>query len=290
MSGDAPRTAFVLAGGGSLGAVEVGMLLALAERGVRPDLIVGSSAGAVNATFFAGRPNVEGARALRAIWKGLRARDVFPFSPVGGLLGALSLRDHLVDPGPFRRLVAENLPYRLLEESEVPVHVVVTNVLTGREALLSKGPSVPAVMASAAIPGIFPPVELDGTIYFDGSVAANTPVAAAVELGAGRIVVLPTGYSCEMKTAPGSAIGMALHGINILVARQLVVDVERFMDATQIRVIPPLCPLSTHPFDFSNAAQLIDRSAASTRAWLDRGGLEHSGIPYELPPHTHEVI
>jgi len=290
MSGGAPRTAFVLAGGGSLGAVEVGMLLALAERGVRADLVVGSSAGAVNATYFAGRPSVEGVRALRAIWKGLRARDVFPFSPVGGLLGALSLRDHLVDPGPFRRLVAENMPYRLLEQAQIPVHVVATNVLTGREALLSKGPSVQAVLASAAIPGIFPPVSLDGTPYFDGSVAANTPVAAAVELGAERIVVLPTGYSCEMRSAPGSAIGMALHGVNILVARQLVVDVERLMDRTQIRVIPPLCPLSTHPFDFSNAAELIDRAAAATRAWLDRGGLDHSGIPSELPPHTHEVI
>jgi len=283
-------TAFVLAGGGSLGAVEVGMLLALAERRVRPDLIVGSSAGAVNATYFAGRPHADGARALREIWKGLRVRDVFPFSPFGGLLGALSLRDHLVDPGPFRRLVAAELPYRLLEESEVPVHVVATNVLTGREALISKGPSVQAVMASAAIPGIFPPVALDRTLYIDGSVAANTPVAAAVDLGAERIVVLPTGYSCEMKSAPGSALGMALHAINILVARQLVVDVERFMDRTQIRVIPPLCPLATNPFDFSNAAELIDRSAAATRAWLDRGGLEHSGIPYELPPHTHEVI
>ena len=215
---------------------------------------------------------------------------MFPFSPLGGLLGALSLRDHLVDPGPFRRLVAENIPYRLLEESAVPVHVVATDVLTGREALLSKGPSVPAVMASSAIPGIFPPVALSGTLFFDGSVAANTPVSAAVELGAERIVVLPTGYSCEMKTAPSSAIGMALHGINIMVARQLVVDVERFMDLTQIRVIPPLCPVATTPFDFSNATELIDRSAATTRAWLDRGGLEHSGIPYELPPHTHEVI
>jgi NTE family protein len=290
MSRNAPRTAFVLAGGGSLGAVEVGMLLALAEAGVRPDFIVGSSAGAVNATFFAGRPDANGARALAAIWKGLRARDVFPFSPVGGLLGALSLRDHLVDPGPFRRLVAENLPYRLLEDAEVPVHVVATSVLSGRESLLSKGPAVSAVMASAAIPGIFPPVELGGTLFFDGSVAANTPVAAALELGAGRIVVLPTGYSCEMKTAPASAIGMALHGINILVARQLVVDVERFMDLTQIRVIPPLCPVATHPFDFSNAPSLIDRAAASTRAWLARGGLEHTGIPYELPPHEHEVI
>jgi NTE family protein len=83
---------------------------------------------------------------------------------------------------------------------------------------------------------------------------------------------------------------MALHGVNLLIARQLVVDVERFMDLTQIRVVPPLCPVRTHPFDFSNARELIQRAAKATRAWLARGGLEHKGIPWELPAHTHEVI
>jgi len=290
MSPAAPRTAFVLAGGGSLGAVEVGMLEALTDAGVRPDLIVGSSAGAVNASFFAGRPNREGVRALAEIWLGLRVRDVFPISPFGGLLGALSLSNHMVDPGPFERLVSRNIPYVHLEEAEIPVHVVATNVLTGREALLSKGPAVPAVMASAAIPGIFPPVKIDRTWYFDGSVASNTPVAAALELGAERIVILPTGYSCEMASLPKSAIAMALHGINILVARQTVVDVERFMDQAKIRVVPPLCPVRTQAFDFSEARELMTRAARTTRAWLDRGGLDHTGIPYELPPHSHEVI
>jgi len=290
MSGHTPRTAFVLAGGGSLGAVEVGMLLALAEARVRPDFVVGSSAGAVNAAYFAGRPDVDGVRELGRIWVGLRARDVFPFSPLGGLLGALAWRDHMVDPGPFERLLTRNMPYRNLEDAEIPVAVVAANVLTGREALLSKGPVVKAVMASAAIPGVFPPVQLDDTWYFDGSVASNTPISAALELGAERIVVLPTGYSCEMKQIPQSALAMALHGVNVLVARQLVVDVERFMDHTQIRVVPPLCPVGTHPFDFTAAEDLMTRSARTTRAWLDRGGLEHTGIPFELPPHSHEVI
>jgi len=290
MSGAAPRTAFVLAGGGSLGAVEVGMLQALVAAGVRADFVVGSSAGAVNAAYFAGRPDAAGVRALRAVWAGLRARDVFPFSPIGGLLGALALRDHMIDPRPFARLVTRNLTYLDLEDAEIPVHVVASNVLSGREALISKGDAVAAVMASAAIPGVFPPVNIDGTYYFDGSVANNTPVSAAFELGAERIIVMPTGYSCEMKQIPTSALAMALHGINVLVARQLTVDVERFMDRTQIRVVPPLCPLSTQPFDFSAATELMDRSANATRAWLARGGLEHSGIPFELPPHTHEVI
>jgi NTE family protein len=287
---DSRRTAFVLAGGGSLGAVEVGMLEALSEAGVRPDFLVGSSAGAINAAFFAGRPDLDGVHALAEIWIGLRARDVFPFSPIGGLLGALALRDHMIDARPLQRLVERHLPYRRLEDAAVPVHVVAASVLTGREALFSRGRASPAVMASAAIPGVFPPVRIDGEPYFDGSVANNTPVSAAFELGAERIVVLPTGYSCEMKRPPGSALAMALHGVNLLIARQLVIDVERFMDLTQIRVAPPLCPVRTHPFDFSNAHELIQRAATSTRAWLARGGLEHEGIPFELPAHKHEVI
>lgn len=289
MSG-APRTAFVLAGGGSLGAVEVGMLQALCEAGVRPDFVVGSSAGALNAAFFAGQPDLEGVTELREIWQRLHTSDVFPFSPVAGLLGALALRDHLIEPGRLQRLIARNLPYDRLEDAALPVHIVAASVMTGREAIFSRGPAVPAVMASAAIPGVFPPVRIDRQVYFDGSVANNTPISAARELGADSIVVLPTGYSCEMKRPPSSALSMALHGVNLLIARQLVVDVERFMDQTQIRVVPPLCPVSTHPFDFSNAVELMDRALVSTRAWLARGGLAHKGIPFELPAHEHEVI
>jgi len=285
-----PRTAFVLAGGGSLGAVEVGMLEALIEAGVTADLVVGASAGAVNGAFFAGRPDAAGVRALRAIWQGLRGRDVFPFSPLGSLLGVLAIRDHLVDPGPLGRLLAKHLSYRALEDASVPLHVVATDVLSGREVVLSHGPAVPAVLASAAIPGVFPPVQIGDAHLFDGGIASNTPIAAALELGAERIIVLPTGYSCEMKRPPASALAMALHGLNLMIARQLVVDVERFTDQVQIRVVPPLCPLATQPFDFSDARSLITRAATTTRDWLARGGLDHSGIPFELPPHTHEVI
>ena len=290
MSAASPRTAFVLAGGGSLGAVEVGMLEALLEAGVSADLVVGSSAGAVNGAFFAGRPDVVGVRALRAIWQGLRAGDVFPFSPLGSLLGVLAVRDHLVDAGPLAKLLKKHLTYRVLEDAAVPVHVVATDVLTGHEVVLSRGPVIPAVLASAAIPGVFPPVRIGGAHLFDGGIASNTPIAAALDLGAERIIVLPTGYSCEMKRPPSSALGMALHGLNLMIARQLVVDVERFAERTQIRVVPPLCPLATQPFDFSDAAGLIERAATATREWLQRGGLDHAGIPHELPPHTHEVI
>jgi NTE family protein len=286
----APRTAFVLAGGGSLGAVEVGMLRALAAAEVRADMIVGASAGAINAAFYAGKPTRAGADELTHIWTGLRARDVFPFSPVGGLLGALSLRDHMVEPAGLARLIARHLPYERLEQAAIPIHVVATDVLSGKLVALSQGPALPALLASAAIPGVFPPVRIGGVPLFDGGIASNTPIAAAIGLGAERVIVLPTGYSCEMKSAPTSALAMALHGLNLMIARQLVIDVERFQDRTPIRVVPPLCPLATQAFDFSHARSLIQRAERVTQEWLRGGGLEHGGIPHELPAHTHEVI
>jgi NTE family protein len=94
-------TAFVFSGGGSLGAVQAGMLLALAERGVVPDLLVGSSVGAVNAAWTAGRPGVDGARELTEVWRSVRREEVFPLHPIRGLLGLTARRDHLLDPGSF---------------------------------------------------------------------------------------------------------------------------------------------------------------------------------------------
>jgi NTE family protein len=266
------------------------MLRALVDAGVRADFVVGSSAGAVNAAFFAGKPTREGVDELTEIWIGLRSRQVFPFSPWGSLMGVLSVRDHIVDPGGFRALIQRHLPYRELEKAALPIHVVATDVGSGKIAVLSRGPAEPALLASAAIPGVFPPVKIGGELLFDGGIASNTPIATALELGAERIVVLPTGYSCEMKRPPASALAMALHGLNLMIARQLVTDVERFQDRTPIRVVPPLCPLSVQAFDFSAARELIERSARTTRDWLARGGLEHGGVPLELPAHTHEVI
>jgi NTE family protein len=246
MSGSAPRTAFVLAGGG-LGAVEVGMLEALVDAGVRADLIVGASAGALNAAFFAGRPDAAGVRALREIWLGIRARDVFPFSPLGSLLGVLAMRDHIVDPGPLRRLLEKHLRMRVLEDAALPLHVVATDVLKGVLVVLSRGPVVPVLATPRS--GVFPPVRIGEAHLFDGGIASNTPIAAAVELGAERVIVLPTGYSCEMRRPPPSALAMALHGVNLIIARQLVVD-SIASARTQIRVVPPLCLLATGSVDF----------------------------------------
>src|SRR5262245_61513328 len=116
----APRTAFVLAGGGSLGAVEVGMLRVLAAHGLRADLVVGASVGAINAAYYAADPTPAGVAELTRIWAGLARGDVFPFSPVRGFLGFVGWHDGLVDPGPLRALLERALPFKRLEDAAVP--------------------------------------------------------------------------------------------------------------------------------------------------------------------------
>lgn len=288
--GKSGGTAFVLAGGGSLGAVQVGMLRALTAAGVAPDLVVGASAGAINGCFFAGEPSVRGVAELERIWRGLERSDVFPVSLLQGGLGAFGLRRHLVDPGRLHRLLVRSLPVSDLARMRVPCHLVATDLANGEEVVLSAGSAVAAVLASAAIPAVFPPVSIGGRFLIDGGIANNTPVSTAVTLGARRIVVLPTGYACALTEPPRSALGMALHAVSLLISRQLRVDIERFAPHADLHVVPPLCPITAAPHDFHLAGEWIDRAATSTEQWLARGGLERHEVPAELGFHLHEAV
>lgn len=262
-------TAFVLAGGGSLGAIEVGMLAALTDADVRPDLVVGTSVGAANAVWFALHPS--DVDSLAAQWLSLRRNDVFPVRPVTGLLGLLGFRDHLVPQSGLRRLLERSLGSIDLTGTVLPAHVGATDVLTGAEVLLSKGNAVSCVLASTAIPAVFPPVLLDGRYLMDGGAVNNNPVSHAVELGADQVWVLPTGYACALTSPPRSAIGVALQALTLLVNHRLALDVERYRDVVELRVVPSLCPLRVSPGDFTRSRELIDAAFASTREWLAAG-------------------
>lgn len=280
-------TAFVLAGGGSLGAVEVGMLQALLEVGIRPDLVVGASVGAINGVHFAASPDAAGVARLAEVWRRVGRGDVFPVSAVRGLRVLLGRGESLVSPRALRRVLDENLPCDTLERAVCPVHVVATELVSGEEVLLSRGPAVEAVLASAAIPAVFPPVTVNGRRLIDGGIANNTPLTTALQLGARRLIVLPTGFSCRADPVPRSPIDVALHSLNLLIARQLVRDAERLQEPEQLHVVPPLCPLARSAYDFSGTEELIERAAASTRRWLEAGGLERGGVPGSLRPHAH---
>lgn len=279
-------TAFVLSGGASLGAIHVGMLLALADEGERPDLIVGTSVGAVNGGWIAARPDREGILGLADLWRSLSRKDIFPTHPIAGAMGILGRRSHLVPNVGLRRLLAEKLAFARLEDAPIPLHVVATDVISGGDVLLSSGNAVDAIAASAAIPGVFPPVRVDGRDLMDGGVVNNTPVSHAVALGADRIWVLPTGYSCALPASPKTAVNMALHAMTLALNHRLALDVERFERAVDLRVIRPLCPVAISGADFSHGATLIERSHAATRDWL-AARPPSTGQAGLLEPHRH---
>ncbi len=279
-----PSTAFVFGGGGSLGAVQVGMLKSLTSYGVQADLVVGSSVGAINAAFFAGEPTSDGVQRLEQMWLGVRRRDVFPLGPLGGFLGFFGWRDHLLDPTPQRRLIERNIQYRQLEEARIPCHVVATDLIAGGDVRFSSGPVVEILLASAAIPAVFPPVRIGERYLIDGGIVNNSPISTAVELGATRMFVLPTGFSCSVERPPRGALAIALHASNVLIARQLVLNAQRYADEVELIVIPPLCPQTVSAYDFSRTQELIDRAAKSTKSWFEKDGLAPRGIPGALAP------
>ena len=268
-----PPVAFVLSGGASLGAIQVGMLRALYERGIAPDVIVGTSVGALNGAFIAARPpTIASADALAAVWRDLRRGQVFPLNPVTGLLGFLGARDHLVPTSGLRRLLASHVTQARLEDLPIPLHVIAVDVISGEELRLSTGPLVDAVLASAAIPGIVAPVRWEDHTLMDGGVANNTPISHAVELGAERIYVLPTGHACALEEPPRSALAVALHAISLLTQRRLLDDIRRHQNDARLIVLPPPCPLSIQPIDFAHADQLIERAFQDARDCLKLGG------------------
>ncbi len=268
-------TAFVLSGGGSLGSVQVGMLRALVAQGVAPDLLVGTSVGALNAAWMATWPDEAGIDALTDLWLRVRREDVSPFHPVGGLLGAIGRRNHLVAPDNLRRLISQNLGLDRLENAKLPVHVIATDVATGLEVVLSRGDATNALLASAAIPGVFPPVRIDDHVLMDGGVANNAPISHAVRLGATTIYVLPTGYACALEAPPRGALGMAVHALTLLMEQRLILDVIRYEGEVDLHVLPPLCPLKVAPTDFSSSRSLIVRAELQSREWLAK----------DCPPH-----
>jgi NTE family protein len=280
------RTAFVFAGGGSFGAIQVGMLHALAARGVAADMVVGSSVGALNGAFYAGDPTLKGVLRLETIWRGLTRHDVFPIT-WRTLLGFVWRRDFLIPHDGIQKLIDDHIPYRNLQDAKLPLHIVTTDIITGDSVVLSDGPTAQAIIASTAIPGAFAPVPYKDYYLADGAISSNTPIRVAVAKGANRLIVLPTGYACSTHAPPIGAVANALHALTLLIARQLVSELEDIAPGIEYVVVPPLCPLVGSPYDFSRTADHIERAIQSTEAWLAQGGLEQGGIPDEMRPHSH---
>jgi NTE family protein len=282
-------TALVFAGGGSLGAIQVGMMQSLAQHGVHADMVVGSSVGALNGAYYAGNPTLDGVKRLAEIWRGLTRHDVFPVD-WHTLVDFVWRRDFHIPHAGIRKLIDDHIPYRNLEDAKIPVHIVTTDIITGDSVVLSEGSAAEAIVASTAIPGAFTPVHYRNLYLADGAISSNTPVRIAVKKGARRLIILPTGHACATDAPPVGAVANALHALTLLIARQLVSELENLDPSIQYFVVPPLCPLAGSPYDFAYTAEHIERAIRNTDDWLAQGGLGKGGesnIPGELRPHGH---
>ena len=262
------------------------MMQALAAHGVTADLVVGSSVGAMNGAYYAGDPTLDGVKKLAEIWRGLTRHDVFPVS-LYSFASFLWRRDFLISHDGVRKLINEHLPYRNLEEAAVPVHIVTTDIVTGETVVLSEGSAAEAIDASTAIPGAFAPVKHENRFLADGAISSNTPIRVAIDKGAERLIIMPTGFACSGKTPPVGAVATALHALTLLISRQMTNELEYLEQGIEYSVVPPLCPLVGSPYDFTRTNDHIQRAIENTEAWIADGGLEKGGIPGEMRPHSH---
>ena len=259
------------------------MLQALYERDIAPDLIIGTSVGGINGAYIASRPQTfKTATALGDIWRGLERHHIFPVGFAGGFLGFVGRRSHFLSNRALRRLVRTHAEFDDLAQAPIPLHVIATDAATGQEVAISRGNTVEAVLATSALPGIFPPVRWDGRLLVDGGVSNYAPISHALDLGAENIYVLTSGTACDLPEPPQGALPLLLHSMSILITGRLVVEIDHLQEKANFIVLPPPCPVDVPPHDFSQAASLIDRSYETTSAYLD--ALSGDG-PAPMPQH-----
>lgn len=271
--------AFVLGGGGHLGAHEVGMLEALLERGIAPSLIVGTSVGAINGAVIAMQPTVAMAGRLAAVWSRFEREGVFKGSVLSRLATLVRTRTHLHGDEALRQLLTDVLPARI-EDLAVPFQCVAASIERASEHWFVRGPLVDAVMASAAVPGILPAVELGGEHFFDGGIVNSIPVARAVELGAGTIYVLHVGRLDRPLEPPRWPWEVGLVAFEIARRHRFIGDLARLPEDVTVHVLPTGQPdppryndlTQLRYRDSSQIADRIGRARAATALYLDGAG------------------
>ena len=230
-------TAFVLGGGGLLGAHEVGMLRALAEAGIRPDLVLGTSIGAINGAFVAADPSGAAAR-LSRMWQGEELQLAFSEKLWGRAARLVRSGTHLHSFEPLRRLLESSLPGGDFADLKLPFHCVAASIESASARWFSGGPVVPAVMASCAVPGLLPPVEIDGVHYFDGGLVDSIPVGRAVALGASIVYVLQVGRIESPLAVPTRPWEVGLVAFEIARRHRFHDEMSALPEGVQVHVLP----------------------------------------------------
>jgi NTE family protein len=262
-----PITAFVLSGGGNQGVSQVGMLRALIERGHRPDVIVGTSVGALNGAVIATAPTLQKVDHLEEVWRSLRGDDVFPGNTLRRAWNLLRRDDHLIPDDGLKSLIGSVGVASTFADLEVPLRVVAVDLITGDEHVIVRGPLPSALLASSALPGLFPPVEFNGHTLVDGAVVNLVPISHALAGPIDRIFVLDV--SDPISDRPmRSPLDVAVRAFAISRDQRFELELQWVPKEIEVVVLPP--PIDDRDFlDFSDAAGLIDSAYHLSMRALD---------------------
>lgn len=259
---------FVLSGGANLGSVHVGMLKALLEAGIKPDMVVGTSIGAVNAAYLAADPSLEQVDSLRKLWCEVRAREIFPFNPVANAR-ALFREGALFSAHRWRRFIEQRMPYRNFEDAAIPLRITATDYEEGQSQVFDSGPVIDAMMASTALPGIFPPYKVDDRWFIDGAISEQLPLKAALEAGADELYVM----AVSVPSPPGrrSPLAILRHSVTILLYPRIRLDaLDLPGEAPSVRIVQvPSVKTEVSLWDMSRHDELIRTSYDVTKEFLE---------------------
>jgi NTE family protein len=258
----------VFAGGAALGSIQVGMLRAVAAAGIRPDLVTGASSGALNGAMLAADPASALAR-LETLWTHARRSQILPLHPLT-LAGALAGRTpHVTRSAGIRRAIERHLPLRRIEDAAVPLHIVCADTATRDKVVLSHGDAVQALLATTAIPGIYPAVEIGGRTLVDGGLAEDPPLGTAVELGATTVYLFPVGWPLGPAPLEGALV-RAMDALDWLFWSVARAHLERWAPECDLYVLPSPPITGLHPLSARSARRLIAAAERMTREWLPR--------------------
>ncbi|MEI2715333.1 MAG: patatin-like phospholipase family protein [Nocardioides sp.] len=272
-------TAFVLGGGGVLGAVEVGMLRALLEKGHKPDLVLGTSVGALNGAMVAKFPDPEVIERLVALWHAAgETREVYGDKPIKSVRRAVATRTHLYSAKPLTARLREELGDVTFEELPVRFQVCAASIERAAEHWFDSGPVVEAVVASAAVPGLLPPAKVGDEHFLDGGIVNSIPVGRAVKLGATRIFVLQVGRIGRPLKAPTKPWEVARVSFEIARRHRFVREMSEVPEGVEAYVLPTAATSTRDDSmlafrDFTGVRDKIDQTYAAALAYLQEQGL-----------------
>ncbi len=278
--------AFVLSGGGNHGAVQVGMLRALVEHEVRPDVVLGSSIGALNGAAYAQDPTLSGVARLEELWRGLNEVGVLPSGWLPNAL-ALARRGEAVHTNDrLRGLLEGMLRVDAFESLAIPFQCVATDIAAAREVWFSSGPLVDPILASSALPGILPAVEIGGVRYLDGAIVNDVPISRAVALGATTIYVLHCGTIDRPRPEPRRPIDVAVQAYWVARRHRFKRDLESLPEGVEAIVLPTGDTPTLRYNDFTHSGELIRAAWTASERFLEGDVDERAPLPAGGRPHN----